>query len=92
MPHMKKSNHSKQPVPNRWLDVDEVRLVSDLRIMHSKVVELYQVITNLKRRHSESDIHKYADQPVLSEDIANVDEIYLWFVSLKEENNNKRAM
>lgn len=89
---MKRSNHSNQPVRDRWLDVDEVRLVSDLRVMHSKVDELHQMVTNLKRRHSESDIHKYADQPVLSEDIAHVDEIYLWFVSLKEENHSKKAM
>ncbi len=89
---MKKNDHSTQPVPNRWLDVEEVRLVSDLRIMHSKVEELYQMVINLKRRHSESDIHKYADQPVLSEDIAHVDEIYLWFVSLKEDTKHKKAM
>jgi hypothetical protein len=89
---VKKSIHANQPVRDRWLDVEEVRLVSDLRIMHSKVEELYQMVKNLKRRHSESDIHKYADQPVLSEDIAHVDEIYLWFVSLKEENGSKKAM
>lgn len=91
--HMKKSDHNKQPLRERWLDVDEVRLVSDLRIMHSKVDELYQIVTNLKRRHSGADIHKYADQPVLNEDIARVDEIYLWFVTLKEqENNSRKAM
>jgi hypothetical protein len=88
---MKKSNHATQPVGDRWLDVDEVRMVSDLRIMHSKVDELYQVVINLKRRHSESEIHKYADQPVLTEDIAHVDEIYLWFISLKEDSK-KRAI
>ena len=90
---MKKSPHSDQPARGRWLDIDEVRLVADLRIMHSKVDELYHVISNLKRRHSGADIHKYADQPVLNEDIARADEIYLWFVSLKEqrEKNNLRA-
>jgi hypothetical protein len=86
---MKKSNHTNQPPRDRWLDVDEIRLVADLRIMHSKVDELYQIVANLKRRHSGADIHKYADQPVLNEDIARVDEIYLWFVSLKERKNNK---
>ena len=90
--NMKRSDHTNQPLRDRWLDVDEVRLVSDLRIMHSKVDELYQIVSNLKRRHSGSDIHKYADQPVLNEDIARVDEIYLWFVSLKEEINNRQAM
>jgi len=87
---MNKSDHSDQPTSGRWLDVDEVRLVSDLRIMHSKVDELYQIVANLKRRHSGADIHKYADQPVLNEDIARVDEIYLWFISLKEQRE-KRA-
>jgi len=86
---MKKSEHADQPTKDRWLDIDEVRLVSDLRIMHSKVDELYQIVTNLKRRHSGADIHKYADQPLLNEDIARVDEIYLWFVSLKEPRENK---
>lgn len=82
---MRKSAQTDRPTPGRWLDIDEVRLVSDLRIMHSKVDELYQIVSNLKRRHSGSDIHKYADQPVLNEDIARVDEIYLWFINLKEQ-------
>ena len=86
----KKRNH--HPLGDRWLDVEEVRLVSDLRIMHSKVDELYNVVANLKRRHSGADIQKYADQPVLNEDIARVDEIYLWFISLKEHGKNKKAM
>lgn len=82
---MKKTDHTAQPAQGRWLDVDEVRLVSDLRIMHSKVDELYHVVANLKRRNSGAEIRKYADHPVLNEDIARVDEIYLWFLSLKEE-------
>jgi hypothetical protein len=88
--YMKKSNHRNQPLRDRWLDVDEIRMVADLRVMHSEVDELYQIVANLKRRHSGADIHKYADQPVLNEDIARVDEIYLWFVSLKEERKNNR--
>ena len=46
----------------RWLEIEEVRLVADLRVMHSKVDELYQIVKNLKRRHSESSVHRYADQ------------------------------
>jgi hypothetical protein len=69
----------------RPLDIDEIRLVSDLRIMHSKVDELYQIVSNLKRRHNEADVRRYADEPILEEDISRVDQIYLWFVSLKEE-------
>lgn len=74
-----------QPVDNRWLTIEETRIVSDLRVMHSKVDELYHLVAALKQRHDESDIVKYADQPILTEDIRKVDEIYLWFVKLKEE-------
>ncbi len=85
----KKSVPGSKSTRGRWLDVDEIRVVADLRIMHSKVDELYQVVANLKRRHSESDIVAYADQPVLNEDISRVDDIYLWFVRLKEERRAK---
>jgi hypothetical protein len=69
----------------RPLDIDEIRLVSDLRIMHAKVDELAHLVKNLKRRHDESDVCGYADEPVLADDITKVDEIYLWFVKLKDE-------
>ena len=71
------------------MTVDEIRLVADLRIMHSKVDELHQVVHNLKRRHNGDDVHKYADQDVLNDDISRVDEIYLWFISLKERSSRQ---
>lgn len=74
-----------QPIDDRWLTIEEIRIVSDLRVMHAKVDELYQLVKALKKRHNESDVVKYADQPVLTEDIQKVDEIYLWFVKVKEE-------
>jgi hypothetical protein len=75
----------KVPLDDRVLKTYEIRLVSDLRIMHSKVNELFQVVDTLKRRHPESAIRQYADTTALEEDIKRVDEIYLWFVALKEQ-------
>ena len=74
-----------RPLDDRWLTIEEVRIVSDLRIMHAKVVELSQLVLALKERINESDIVKYADHSLLTQDIQSVDEIYLWFVKLKEE-------
>lgn len=68
----------------RWLSIDEIRLVSDLRVMHAKVDELCQLVRSLKQRHDEVDIHKYADHEVLGQNIQKIDEIYLWFVKLNE--------
>ena len=82
---------SQQPVEDRWLSMEEVRIVSDLRIMHAKVDELSHLVTALKTRHNEADVVKYADQPILTEDIQKVDNIYLWFVKLKEENIAQRG-
>jgi hypothetical protein len=67
------------------LDIEEVRLIADLRIMHSKVHELFEVVSVLKRGREENFIRKYADRAMLEKDIQRVDEIYLWFVRLKEE-------
>ena len=47
--------------------------------------KLQHLVTALKKRHDETAVVKYADQPILTEDIRKVDEIYLWFVKLKEE-------
>jgi hypothetical protein len=86
MTKIPKSKLSAQSTVGRGLEIEEVRLVSDLRIMHSKVDELFQVISSLKSRHDESAIHKYADQEVLTGDIERVDAIYMWFLRLKEES------
>jgi hypothetical protein len=86
---MVKGKQSNDELAGRALDVQEIRLIADLRVMHSKVDELYQVVTNLKRRHDDDAIHKYADQPVLSEDIDRVDEMYMWFLRLKDQNRRK---
>lgn len=67
------------------LEVNEVRVIADLRIMHAKVHELFEIVTVLKRGHEDIAIRRYADHAMLEKDIQRVDEIYLWFVSLKEE-------
>jgi hypothetical protein len=78
-------NKKAEDPTERWLDIEEVRLVSDLRIMHAKVNELFEIVDALKVRFDEQEIRRYADQPILDRDIARVDEIYLWFLRLKEE-------
>ena len=67
------------------IDIEEVRLIADLRIMHAKVHELFEIVSVLKRGREENFIRRYADHVMLEKDIQRVDEIYLWFVRLKEE-------
>jgi hypothetical protein len=88
---MKRSKQPRHDRDERSLDIDEVRLIGDLRVMHSKVDELYHTVINLRRRHAQADIHKYADQEVLLEDINRVDALYLWFIKLKEQAERRRA-
>jgi hypothetical protein len=86
------SKNKGRDVEGRTLDISEIRLVSDLRIMHSKVSELANAVENLKRRHDYTDIVFYADQEVLGDDIDRVDEIYLWYVKVKEEAERQAAL
>jgi len=72
---------------DRPLTIDEVRIVADLRIMHAKVDELFHIVHDLQKRHYQNAIHAYADKPLLGQDIQRVDEIYLWFVKLREERD-----
>jgi hypothetical protein len=87
---MMTSGRSRQDLEGRSLNVQEIRLVSDLRIMHSKVDELHVMVQSLRHRHNEAEIVKYADYEVLAEDIRKVDEIYLWFVKVKEERDGSK--
>jgi hypothetical protein len=82
---------TQHPLDDRGLHIGEIRMVCDLRIMHGKVDELFQLIESLKERHDEAAIVKYADQPVLTGDIQKVDAIYLWFVRVKEESIAQRG-
>jgi hypothetical protein len=70
---------------DRGLNLKEVRLIADLRIMHAKVFELFEIVSVIKRQHDESSIRKYADHMMLDQDIQRVDEMYLWFLKIKEE-------
>jgi len=83
--------HSAKRQKDGYLDIEEIRLISDLRIMHAKIDELYGIVENLKRRHSEAAIVEYADRQVLPENISRVDEIYMWFVKVKEEMERRNG-
>ena len=84
------AKRTEQTLGDRLPTIEEMRIISDLRIMHAKVAELSQLVHGLKERHNESDIVKYSDQPVLTKDIQMVDAIYLWFVKVKEESIAQR--
>ncbi len=88
MPERRRGKGEQKADP--YLTVNEIRLVADLRIMHAKVDELYQITKLLQQRHPKNDVVTYSDKPVLTEDIRKVDEIYLWFVQLKEEAERVR--
>jgi hypothetical protein len=50
-----------------------------------KVYELFEIVSVIKKRHDEGAIRRCSDHTMLDQDIKRVDDIYLWFVRLKEE-------
>ena len=79
---------SKKDLDSRPLHIEEIRLIADLRVMHTKVTELHSIVEYLKKRHTDSDIVKYADYGAMADDIRKSDVIYLWFVRVKEERDS----
>jgi hypothetical protein len=39
----------RQPVEDRWLNIDEVRVVSDVRIMYAKVDEVFHLVVTKRQ-------------------------------------------
>lgn len=77
-----------RPLGGGSLDIDEIRLIAICASCTPKWMNCtISSPTLTKSRHNAVSIHEYADQPVLAEDIARVDEIYLWFLRLKERAN-----
>src|SRR5438270_11904109 len=85
------SKESKQPdVHGRWLAIEEVRLIADLRVMHAKINELFHMVTTLQERYDETEIVRYADQELLTRETEQMDQMYLWFVKLKQEQQRRK--
>jgi hypothetical protein len=73
-----------QPVSGRWLEVEEIRLIADLRVMHAKVEELFFIVDSMRRRHSGDALALYFDEPVLMNDVRLIDDVYQWYLDLRE--------
>lgn len=74
------------PTPQE-ISVAQVRLIADLRIMHSKTSELYSTINMIRRRHTEADVVSCGDQNALKDDIGKMEQCYGWFLKIKSEVN-----
>jgi hypothetical protein len=89
---------TEEPVEERKNELDKelerLRTICDLRIMHGRVDELHNLVKSLQDgRHSAVDICHFSDPKRLKMNIDHIDEIYLWFVNLKSEFNcNKKLI
>ena len=57
------------------LGVDQIRLISDLRILHSKVDELLTIMERIRKRQDTEAVSEFADRAALTDDINAVDKI-----------------
>jgi len=71
------------------LGVEQIRLISDLRVMHSKVDELLTIVEHIRKRHDPEAVVEFADRTSLTDDINAVDKIYMWFVKLDEQRSGR---
>ena len=73
------------------LGIEQIRLISDLRVMHSKVDELLTIVERIRKRHDTEAVIEFADRAALTDDINAVDKIYMWFVKLDEQRSGRSA-
>ncbi len=62
---------------------DGVELQTDLRILHAKVGELFQIVQQVKKHFDLDQVLTTADSRQLAKNIDRMDEVYRWFAGLK---------
>ena len=65
------------------LTLQEIRLVADLRLVHSAANNLLGIIGQIKTRHSHAKVAELADPMALLVTIREVEEVRDWLVELK---------
>ncbi len=65
------------------LTLEEIRLVADLRLLHSAANNLLGIIGQIKTRHSHAKVEELADPIALLVTVREVQEATDWLVGLK---------
>lgn len=65
------------------LTLEEVRLVADLRLLHSAANNLLGIIGQIKTRHSQAKVEELADPVALLVTVREVQEATDWLTGLK---------
>ena len=63
---------------------DAVELQTDLRILHAKVGELFQIVQQVRKHFEVDQVLTTADTRQLAKNIDHMDEVYRWFADLKK--------
>jgi hypothetical protein len=77
---------------SRWrtkmenLTLQEIRLVADLRLLHSAANNLLGIIGQIKTRHSQVKVEELADPVALLVTVREVQEATDWLVGLKQHS------
>jgi hypothetical protein len=68
------------------LTLEEIRLVADLRLLHSAANNLLGIIGQIKTRHSQAKVEELADPIALLVTVREVQEATDWLVGLKQHS------
>jgi hypothetical protein len=65
------------------LTLEEIRLVADLRLLHSAANNLLGIIGQIKTRHSQPKVEELADPIALLVTVREVQEAAAWLMGLR---------
>lgn len=83
-------------MPMRHLD-DHTKMIADIRVLHSKILDLHNGINALRHRYPDQDLIRYAEIDQVKEDAEKLRQMHVWLEVIldalhdQELNHQKHA-
>ena len=75
-------------MPMRHLD-DHTKMIADIRVLHSKILDLQSGVNALRHRYPDQDLIRYAENHQIKEDAEMLRQITNWLGTLTDALNDQ---
>jgi hypothetical protein len=75
-------------MPMRHLD-DHTKMIADIRVLHSKILDLHNGINELRHRYPDQDLIRYAEIAQVKEDAEKLRQMHVWLEVIADALNDQ---
>jgi hypothetical protein len=68
---------------------DDAKMIADIRVLHSKVLDLHNGVNALRKRYSDHDLIRYAEFDQVTGDAEKLYHIELWLRVIADALNDQ---